>query len=233
MNYFKAHQKDIFIFLVFLLLPWVPHFHFATHNAMIMGDNWRGAFPGYQLAVEKIRHGSSILWNEFALAGHPFLAEIGNGVLYPPKLILYLILPVKWAYNTTLLLHLSLTGFFTYLYLRCIHIGRIAAFFGGSILMFSPIYLIQEADAITLLHTITWFPLLMYLMEKRITTLQKKIPVICCAHFCDTNFCGVYSRILFTVQLLFLFIQPCVIPANITVLGRAFDRYFMTCLYLV
>ena len=171
MNYLKAHKNEIAIIFAFFLLPWLLCYN---PNTMIMGDNLRAAYPAYELTIQKIFSGSSLLWNEYILAGHPFLAEIVNGVLYPPRLLLYLILPVKWAYIETILLHFSLTGWFAYLYLRCVHISKFPAFFGGIILMLCPIYRIQILDSISLLHTITWLPLIMYFMEKRITSGEKK-----------------------------------------------------------
>jgi hypothetical protein len=170
----KSQKTDVFIIVAFLFLPWFLSYDISQLNLMTMGDNWRAAFPAYLLTLKKVLAGSSLLWNEHILAGHPFIAEIVNGVLYPPRLLLYLILPVKWAYNATILFHYSLTGWFTYLYLRSINLSRVAAFFGGSILMLSPIYRIQELDSISLLNTITWFPLIMYFLEKRVKSGHKK-----------------------------------------------------------
>ncbi|MBA2710826.1 MAG: hypothetical protein H0U57_09570 [Tatlockia sp.] len=170
----KSYKTDIFIILAFLFLPCVLSYDITQLNLMAMGDNWRAAYPAYLLTLKKVLSGSSLLWNEHILAGHPFIAEIVNGVLYPPKLLLYLILPIKWAYNATILFHYSLTGWFTYLYLRSINLSRIPAFFGGTILMLAPIYRIQEFDSISLLNTITWFPLIMYFIEKRVATGHKK-----------------------------------------------------------
>lgn len=171
MNLSKSQKSEIAVFFGFLLLPCL---FFYDPFSMILGDNWRAAYPAYQLTIEKLFSGSSLLWNEYVLAGHPFLAEIGNGVFYIPKLLIYLILPVKWAYITTTLLHYTLLGWFTYLYLRCIHISRVTAFWGGMILMLSPLSRIQIFDSISLLHTIVWFPLILYFMEKRIISGEKK-----------------------------------------------------------
>ncbi|HSW93947.1 MAG TPA: YfhO family protein [Gammaproteobacteria bacterium] len=180
MNYLKSHKNEITIFFVFLFAPWFLCYDPFT---MIMGDNWRAAFPAYQLTIEKIFSGSSLLWNEYILGGHPFLAEIVNGVLYPPRWVIYAILPVKWAYTVTILLHFSMTGWFTWLYLRSIHISKLTAFWGGMILMLSPIYRIQILDSISLLHTITWFPLILYFMEKRIVSGEKKFLLLAASAF--------------------------------------------------
>ena len=205
MNYLKFHRKDILIISAFLLLPWILCYDPFSLKLMTLGDNWRNAYPNFQLSVSKLLSGSSLLWNEYILAGHPFLAEIQNGVLYLPKLLIYLILPTKWAYNSTILIHFSLTGWFTYLYLRSIHLSRVASFFGGVILMLSPIYRLQELDSISLLHTITWFPLIMYFLEKRITSGEKKFLLFAALTFVIQIFAGFTQDSFYTALAIMIY----------------------------
>jgi hypothetical protein len=54
---------------------------------------------------EQILEGVLPLWNPYLACGQPFMANPVNFAFYPPVL-LYLTLPLPWAFNLDLLLHL-------------------------------------------------------------------------------------------------------------------------------
>jgi len=59
------------------------------------------------------------LWNPYIYGGSPFVAGVQSALFYPLNSI-FLILPIHAAINYSIILHVFLSGVFTYLYLRYI-----------------------------------------------------------------------------------------------------------------
>ncbi|MDO8139955.1 MAG: hypothetical protein Q6358_00510, partial [Candidatus Brocadiales bacterium] len=57
------------------------------------------------------------LWNPYIYGGTPFVGGLQSAIFYPLNLI-YLIFPIHVAINYSIILHVFLSGVFTYLYLR-------------------------------------------------------------------------------------------------------------------
>lgn len=63
--------------------------------------------------------GTIPLWNPYIYSGTPFVGGVQSAIFYPLNLI-FLVLPVYVAINYSIILHVFLSGVFTYLYLRFI-----------------------------------------------------------------------------------------------------------------
>ena len=77
-------------------------------------------------AGEALRQGRIPLWNPHQFAGHPFLASVPFGVLYPGNLP-FVFLPASLAIEVKVVLHLIAAGVFLFLFARSIPLGRPAA----------------------------------------------------------------------------------------------------------
>ena len=62
------------------------------------------------------------LWNPYIYGGTPFVGGLQSAIFYPLNLI-YLIFPIHVAINYSIILHVFLSGVFTYLYLRFIKLN--------------------------------------------------------------------------------------------------------------
>jgi len=62
------------------------------------------------------------LWNPYIYGGTPFVGGLQSAIFYPLNLI-YLIFPIYVAINYSIILHVFLSGVFTYLYLRFIKLN--------------------------------------------------------------------------------------------------------------
>ncbi len=62
------------------------------------------------------------LWNPYIYGGTPFVGGLQSAIFYPLNLI-YLIFPIHVAINYSIILHVFLSGVFTYLYLRFIKLS--------------------------------------------------------------------------------------------------------------
>ena len=62
------------------------------------------------------------LWNPYIYGGTPFVGGLQSAIFYPLNLI-YLIFPIHVAINYSIILHVFLSGVFTYLYLRFVKLN--------------------------------------------------------------------------------------------------------------
>ncbi|HHT9137077.1 MAG TPA: YfhO family protein [Candidatus Wunengus sp. YC60] len=62
------------------------------------------------------------LWNPYIYGGTPFVGGLQSAIFYPLNLI-FLIFPIHIAINYSIILHVFLSGVFTYLYLRFIRLN--------------------------------------------------------------------------------------------------------------
>lgn len=64
-----------------------------------------------------IAKGTIPLWNPYIYSGTPFVGGVQSAIFYPLNLI-FLVFPIYIAINYSIILHVFLSGVFTYLYLR-------------------------------------------------------------------------------------------------------------------
>ena len=163
----KENKFVIIIFLIFLLLPLLFFRDITKINSVIFGtwDSLLYTIPLRQLNAELIRSLQLPLWNEYIFSGFPLLANPQVGALYPLNLIFDLFLPIKLSFNISLLLHYSLAGIFSYLFLNEYKLHKISSFVGGLIFMFSGIMVSHRSHS-QMLNTIIWLPLILFFLEK-------------------------------------------------------------------
>ncbi len=143
------------------IAPWtaaIPHDNLPPWNPL----RWDGIaqfYPWRNFAHETIRSGYIPLWNPYQFCGTPFVANSQSAVFYPPNLLFYL-LPTARAFGASALLHLTLCGWFTYLFMRRIGCGAAGALLAGVVYAFSN-WQIQWLQLPTFLATSCWFPLLL------------------------------------------------------------------------
>ena len=104
------------------LVPWNP----------LHWDGMAEFYPWRLFAAQTLRAGFIPLWNPHQFCGTPFVANSQSAVFYPLNL-LFCLLPVARAFGVSVLLHLWLTGFFQYRFLRspALGLGRGAALLGA------------------------------------------------------------------------------------------------------
>ena len=144
--------------------------HIAPWTSTIAHDNlppwnplrWDGIaqfYPWRNFAHDTLRSGVVPLWNPYQFCGTPFVANSQSAVFYPPNL-LFTLLPTARAFGVSALLHLTLCGWFTYLFLRRLGCGEAGALLAGVTYAFSN-WQVQWLQLPTFLATSCWFPLLL------------------------------------------------------------------------
>ncbi len=117
---------------------------------------------GYFIALRKfVFYGEAAFpyWNPYLMCGVPLIAEIQSGLFYPPNL-LFRILPLPFAINFSLFIHLYLLVLGTYFLGRRLSLSRAGATIAACVFCFcGPVFIRLFAGHHTDLYTIAWIPL--------------------------------------------------------------------------
>ena len=153
---------------------------------LLLRDLYCDYIPWRTFARESIRNGVIPLWNPYSSLGQPFIAFPQTAVFYPLNLMFY-VLPIITALRWFIVLHIFLAGFFMYILMKHWNVIRIAAFISAIIFMFNGM-IISRLEFLTIISTIVWIPLLLYLLDIAI----KK----------NSLWYGVLTGIVLSIQLL-------------------------------
>lgn len=116
-------------------------------------------YPWRHFAAMSVRHGTIPLWNPYQFCGTPFIANSQSAVFYPLSII-FLIFSVKQAFAISVLVHLTLCGWFTFLLLRAFRLSNSASLLAGVIFTWSA-WQVNWLELPTFLTTSCWIPLLL------------------------------------------------------------------------
>src|ERR1035441_5585401 len=89
-----------------------------------------------QFGFEELKKGHLALWNPHLFCGVPFFGGFQSALLYPPNWF-FMVLPLGFALNFSIALHVFLAGFFTFLWLKGRKAHPASAFLGAFMYMFS------------------------------------------------------------------------------------------------
>jgi len=168
-------------------------------------DGLMYVFPHRLFSTMLWKAGEIPLWNPYLLCGFPELAALATTVLYPPNIFLFSLFSPVTAFNLNILLHFSLAGIFTYLYMRELKSSTISALFSGVAYMFCG-FLVNWANNAIVHNSSIWLPLILFLLEK-IKNEKKFIYVIYGSFsFAALIFAGHPQILTYTAMLIFCYI---------------------------
>ena len=102
-------------------------------RVLASGDVFTYFYPYWAEATRAAQTGRLPLWNPYLFMGAPFLANSQVGVFYPLNRPLWFLLPAHQSVHLTIVLHLCLAAFTTYLWARSsLRMGRIGAWAAGA-----------------------------------------------------------------------------------------------------
>ncbi len=152
--------------------------------------------------VESIERGDFPLWNPFQFCGHPFFANPQHAILYPLN-SLFLILPFDLAFNSIIILHFFLGGFFTYLLLRDIKVSSTGSLISGLIFMLGG-YLLSVHSLLSCLLSVIWAPLILMFFRRAVARPGFKNEILV-AIFMAISFLGGGIEIIYGNFIVLLF----------------------------
>ena len=115
-------------------------------------------WPWRTFAAQELRAGRMPLWNPYAGAGTPLLANHQSAILYPLN-VLFWLLPVERAMGLSLALHAILAGVTMYALARDLGLTRIGSVVAALAFMFSG-YMVARGAFLTEVSALPWLPLL-------------------------------------------------------------------------
>ena len=132
---------------------------FFVQDVMVQNHPFRDFF------ARALRQGQLPLWNAAINCGFPLFAEGQAGALYPPNVILALMLPTWAALNWNIVLHLWLAGVGMYALVRAFGAVRPAALCAGLCYALSG-YMVVRAMSPNFIAVCAWLPLLFWLVDR-------------------------------------------------------------------
>ena len=119
-----------------------------------------------QFGFEELRKGHLALWNPHLFCGAPFFGGFQSALLYPPNW-LFMVLPLAFALNLSIALHVFLAGWFTYLWLKGRGNHPASALLGALMVMFSGAFFTRlVVGQHPNLCTMVWIPLVFLALDK-------------------------------------------------------------------
>lgn len=143
---------------------WVGYDSWTTHKEWIASDAIRQTIPWISISTEQIKNFSFPLWNPYNSSGNPLFANPQASVLGIFN-FLFLVLPFINAWTILILIQIPLATFFTYLFCRSLGLKKAPSIFAGLAYGFSTYFLYWLEIAIVG-HTILWFPLILFSIQK-------------------------------------------------------------------
>lgn len=158
-----AHWTSVAFLAAVLAGFWIVHVHLAPpppapHS---IHDITRYFHPSMVYMHDEYRAGRLPLWNPHQMAGMPFLATHIAGPLYPPNVILLMLLAPARAIEAHAVLHLLLAGVFSALFLRRLGLGLAASLAGATAYMLSGA-LLALFYSVAYVSTCTWLPAVLW-----------------------------------------------------------------------
>ncbi|MCB9422555.1 MAG: YfhO family protein [Ardenticatenaceae bacterium] len=153
------HVSRLFPFLVisgFVLL----FFQKMAFSNLILarGDTFLYFYPYWQAAAGALRNGRVPLWNPNLFMGAPFLANSQAGFFYPLNWPVWWLLPTPYAVSASIIVHLMIAGWGTYLVgRRVLSLSRAGALLAALLFALGG-YLTAQIEHINQLQGLAWLP---------------------------------------------------------------------------
>lgn len=169
MGYLKF-RDDIIAIVIFLVLPVIYLSSALFSGSEVLGSQFtdmRSEFFYTRFFGFNIVSSFSVpLWNPYIFSGMPFIATLHPAIFYPLNLI-FTILPITYATNWSIALHLFLSGVFTYFLLKYYGISRFGSMVAGIVYTFSaPQIMHIYAGHLNVLTAMVWTPLMFLFLDR-------------------------------------------------------------------
>ena len=134
MNFLKSRWLPIGLFALVTV--------FVFSDAMLYGGDTEGlGYAARAFFADALGRGNFPGWNPFILGGTPFLASLAGGdSLYPPSVLLLLVMETYRALGWKLVLHVVVAGIGMYGWTRTLGVGRWAATIAGLGFLVAPYF---------------------------------------------------------------------------------------------
>lgn len=182
-----------------VMTPWkqlarerFPEFREAQNGLL---DPVQQYYPWRDYATDSLRRNVVPLWNPYMLCGTPFVANQQSAVFYPPN-VLFLLTGTARGFGWSALLHLSLLGWGTFLFLSQLGLRREAALAGAVAFMFNGYTVAWLEFPAFGLWVAAWLPWTLFLFERARSTRSLRAALLC-GLVVGLQFCGGQLQVSF------------------------------------
>jgi uncharacterized membrane protein YfhO len=172
------------ILILLLILLFFNSKLFPIHDICVGGIDIKEYYLWNILFVKKqFISGNIPLWNPHYYSGHPFIANPQTFVFYP-AILLFVFLPLNWALNIDVLVHLFIAALGIFYLVKLITKSKPAGIISSICFCLSS-YVIDNiyAGAITMVHAAAFIPWIFYSLEKLLQSHNKKYLLLCALLF--------------------------------------------------
>jgi hypothetical protein len=202
----KKHSKT-FLFLAAIValaicytILRIYHPSATEVHPVVSHDLYKYYYEMYHYAAEQLSGGHFPLWNPWQSCGQPFMATHQCGLFYPPNIV-YLLMPTHVALGAAFLIHLILSGMFTYLCARRFGISQYGSLLAAITFMFAG-HIAYHIGEPSNFYCATWTPLMLYL-TKRICDAPSLGTMLSLALFsCVQYMTGFEQHYMYTLYLM-------------------------------
>ncbi len=129
-------------------------------------------FPIANRLADVLREGHLLLWTRTIFGGFPLFADGEAGMLYPPNLIAYLLLPEESAILWLRVARFFMAALFTYCYLVSLRLSRFAAVAGALTYAFGS-FTVTQMHHTNVGNTAIWLPLTLCMVELALRSVRR------------------------------------------------------------
>jgi hypothetical protein len=175
----RKRLKEDFLALIGILCSLIFFYPklFLVEAAPLTGDHLEQHYPWALLLSNSLKHFQIPFWTPLIHAGFPIAAESQIGIFYLPQLLIYFLLPFRFAYSYMNLIHFFIAGAGMYFYARKMKLETLAAFTAAFVFLFGSAYGGAYYN-MTSLKTLAWFPVCLYLFERYYQNGEKRFLIL-------------------------------------------------------
>ena len=151
----SAHERLVVILVaaIFFLLRFLP---FIVGQTLFFGDNYSLMVPGKLFTASWLDKGILPLWNPLLFAGITWIGDINQSIWYPSTLLFWWFSPAT-AFNTTVLLQLTITFVGAYWLARRLSLSQTACYLVALLWSCSP-QIASSVNNLATLQTLSFLP---------------------------------------------------------------------------
>jgi len=162
MKNLKNHSFFVTAFSITTLIFLYPLIF--MRSSFLGGDYFVQFYPWLKCYSEAVKNFSFPYWISSMGTGFPLMAEGQIAGFYPLNILLFFLLPLRVAYNYSIVMHFVIAEIFIYLYARKVGANQIGGYVASLLFCFGSAYAGCFYNIGTL-RTLVWFPLVLLLFE--------------------------------------------------------------------
>jgi len=224
----NSSSHEILYYLFLFVLTLMFFYNLILHPGQILNSSDAIASDMFRenTLLSSLRNSQQFpLWSNYHFSGIPLIGNPVNQFFYPLN-ILFLVFPQNLFISYSFLIHVFLTGLFTYLFARKIGLGKFPGLVSAISFMFSAVVVGKIYPGhLGSVIVISLMPLMFYLMENLITEPSLKNSIIFGVFWCIQLVGGMlqlfyYSSLALAVYLLLRLVSLSSVSSS----GQSFRR---------